>query len=354
VSVIRVASVPSGHVYVRHLSDPAGQDAVVRLADPRPCQAPSDSQQWWPPVMLDPRWVHEHHEEFDVFHVHFGFDAQEPAELRELVATLRRYRKPLVYTVHDLRNPHHREPRAHQEQLDVLVPTADAVITLTPGAAKVIASTWDRKATVLPHPHVLATPPPVRTKSTKETFLVGLHAKSLRPNMAVLPVLRVLSETVSALPGARLRVDVHNDVIDPQGYWHCPETVHYLRSAHAEGALDLHVHDCFTDDELWAYLSELDLSVLPYRFGTHSGWLEACYDLGTPVATSSCGFYRQQRPCLTFRHDESGLDEQALAAAVEYCYRERPLWQADPVQRRRERRQLAAAHRAVYEGVLSW
>ena len=34
------------------------------------------------------------------------------------------------------------------------------------------------------------------------------------------------------------------------------------------------------DDELWDYLQSLDVSVLPYRFGTHSGWLEACHDLG--------------------------------------------------------------------------
>ncbi|WP_253837996.1 glycosyltransferase [Actinokineospora globicatena] len=344
---------PSRHVYVRHLGDPSGSDAVVRLDDPRPCRAPSGSQQWWPPVMLDPRWVREHHGEFDVFHIHFGFDAQEPKALRELVTALREHGKPLVYTVHDLRNPHHRDTRAHQEQLDVLVPAADAVITLTPGAARVIESTWDRTATVLPHPHVLVTPPPVRTRSGDDGFLVGLHAKSLRPNMAVVPVLEVLARTIRELPGARLRVDVHNDVIDPSGYWHCPETVSYLRAAHDDGRLDLRVHDCFTDDELWAYLSELDLSVLPYRFGTHSGWLEACYDLGTTVATSTCGFYPEQRPCLTYRHDESGLDEAALAAAVEYCYRERPLWQADPGVRSRERRELAKVHRALYEDVLS-
>lgn len=45
---IRVASVPAGHVYVRHLSHPSGEDRVVRLSDPRPCGAPSGSQQWWP------------------------------------------------------------------------------------------------------------------------------------------------------------------------------------------------------------------------------------------------------------------------------------------------------------------
>jgi hypothetical protein len=34
--VLRVASVPASHVYVRHLADPAGVDAVRRLSDPVP------------------------------------------------------------------------------------------------------------------------------------------------------------------------------------------------------------------------------------------------------------------------------------------------------------------------------
>jgi hypothetical protein len=118
------------------------------------------------------------------------------------------------------------------------------------------------------------------------------------------------------------------------------------------GQLDLHVHDCFTDAELWDYLLGLDLSVLPYWFGTHSGWLEACHDLGTTVLTSDCGFYAQQRPCLTYRHDESGLEAGSLATAVRTAYRNRPRWRADQRQRRHERRMIAAAHHDLYTRLL--
>ncbi|MEV8100304.1 hypothetical protein [Streptomyces sp. TLI_235] len=102
---VRVASVPAGHVYVRHLASLGARWPVTRLADPRPCGAPSSSQRWWPPVMLDPVWVRENADRFDVFHLHFGFDAQTPEQLAELVEELRRRHKPLVYTVHDLENP---------------------------------------------------------------------------------------------------------------------------------------------------------------------------------------------------------------------------------------------------------
>jgi len=134
---LRVASIPADHVYVRHLTHPIPdsgasdrRDLVRRLSDP--------TTPWWPPAMLDPDWVRAHADDFDVFHIHFGFDACAPDLLRELVAVLRQYEKPLVQTVHDLRNPHHQTAEAHDEHLDILIPAADALITLTPGAAEEI------------------------------------------------------------------------------------------------------------------------------------------------------------------------------------------------------------------------
>jgi hypothetical protein len=116
--LIRVASVPAGHVYVRHLADPSGGDGVVRLDDPVPPGPDVLAGQWWPPAMLSPGWVLDHHQEFDVFHVQFGFDAQDADRLGALVHALRAVRKPLVYTVHDLRNTHHRDPRAYDAHLN--------------------------------------------------------------------------------------------------------------------------------------------------------------------------------------------------------------------------------------------
>jgi hypothetical protein len=96
----------------------------------------------------------------------------------------------------------------------------------------------------------------------------------------------------------------------------------------------------------------IDVSVLPYRFGTHSGWLEACFDLGTAVIAPSCGFYAQQRPCLIYGHDETGLDAASLARAVRSAYARTPGARAIPSRRREERQALAAAHREIYSRVL--
>jgi hypothetical protein len=349
--VIRVLSVPSGHVYVRHLAPVHGDDAVVRLPDPR---VPGDvpAAQWWPPPVLDPAWVREHRDEFDLAHVHFGFDARTADQVKAWVAELRRHDKPLVYTVHDLRNPHHAEPGSHDAALDVLVPAADALVTLTPGVAHEVERRWRRRPLVLPHPHVVPLERVGADRPHREEFVVGVHLKSLRAGMDPVPVVELLAKLVPTLPEARLRLDVHTDVMTPGTPRHDPRVAALLQSVSTQPGVDLAVHDFFTDDELWDYLAGLDLSVLAYRFGTHSGWLEACHDLGTMVLASDCGYYAEQRPCLSFSLTDDGVDGAGLEAAVRLAHDQRLRWQGTRADREREREDLARAHRRVYAEVL--
>jgi hypothetical protein len=157
---------------------------------------------------------------------------------------------------------------------------------------------------------------------------------------------------VAPLAGARLQVDVHEVVDDPEHHTHRPGLVPALRARHEAGRLDLRVHPFFTDDELWAYLRSLDVSVLPYRFGTHSGWLEACVDLGTTVVAPRCGWYHHQQPVLSYASDDDGFAADELIAAVRAAHRDRPVWQADRRWRRAQRAAVATAHREVYERAL--
>lgn len=352
-ATIRVASVPSSHVYVRHLAAD-GADDVVRLPDPRPRGAGPEAARWWPPRMLEAPWVEDEHEQFDVYHVHFGFDARSPEQLEELVHALRRHSRPLVLTVHDLRNPHHRDPAVHDAQLDVLVPAADAVLTLTPGAARVLEERWHRPVTVLPHPHVLEAAEMARWQDRhrvrpQDGFRVGLHAKSLRPSMDPAALVPALAEAVREVPGGVLQLDMHTDVADPAGEHHDPALLEAARR-HSD-VVELRIHDYFTDAELWAYLAAIDVSVLPYRFGTHSGWLEACRDIGTAVVAPSCGYYAEQGPVQTYDMDESGYDPDSLVEAVRRS-RLAPPPPVSVVDRQRQRHEVAAAHHALYSEVL--
>jgi len=339
---LRVASVPAGHPYVRAISDVSTTPGFHVLPDPPVPGAPAG--RWWPHQALEPRWLRTHHARFDLLHLHFGYEHLSAHDLRSVVDTLREHGKPLVVTVHDLRNPHQVDPGPHREALDVLVPSADAVITLTPGAAERIASTWGRVATVIPHPHVVD-PERARRASARgerDSFVVGVHAKSVRANCDAVAVAEQLARTTSALPGARLVVHAHDD----EGG---------LRAA---GELErrgiaVTVGPPFSDSELYDYLEGLDVSVLPHRFGTHSGWLEACYDLGTTVLAPDCGFYREQAPCLLYHRTETTLDVGSLDAALRRAHSQRPRWRADPAERGVDRTAIVSAHDVLYRAVAS-
>jgi glycosyltransferase involved in cell wall biosynthesis len=307
--------------------------------------------------MLEPAWVREHGAGVDLFHLHFGFDSRSEADLQAWVAAVRRAGRPIVYTVHDLRNPHHPSRELHDRQLDVLIPAADQLITLTGGAADEIRARWGREAVVLPHPHVvpfetMRAAQAVRAvrarRGTAHPFTVGLHLKSLRPSMAAHRVLPVLVEAVERLPEAVLRVDVHCDVMTSGDPRHDADLAGQLCSEADRGRIDLRVHDYFSDAELWSYLASLDVSVLPYRFGTHSGWLEACRDLGTTVVAPTCGYFAEQGPVLAYVQDEDLFDADSLVSAVQDAYANRPRCGITVEERRTQRREIATAHDLVY------
>lgn len=344
---IRVASVPADHPYVRHLGLP--EDGIERLPDERE----PGQRGWWPPRMLEPEWVRRHAEDFELFHVQFGFDGRHPEELRELVALLDDLGKPLVYTVHDLRNPNHPEPGLHDEQMEVLVEAADALVTLTDCAAALIEERFGRTAEVIPHPHVVpfdllgshyAAP---RRPGTPP--LVGVHLKSMRPNMVGVPLLRALTD--EGLGGTRLRVDIHSEIWDPQAPAFRGDLRTTLEHLEKRGALELSVHDYFTDIELYDYLAGLDVAILPYRFGTHSGWLEACRDLGTAVVAPSCGCYAAQGEIFEYHCDKDGLDAASLRDAVHRA--SAAVRVAAPSDRRAQRAEIADAHQRLYRRVLA-
>lgn len=363
---VRVASVPSSQIYIRHLEAPdtSGSPRVIRLPDPPPeTDVHSVQSRWWPPAMLSADWVRANHDTFDLMHVHFGFDAANPERLRDLVSELRRFGKPLVYTVHDLVNPHQPDPAAHTDLLDVLIPAADKLITLTPGAAQEIRRRWAVNAQVLPHPHVVdyTSMDRIRVARQREAAArlpwgkkrIGLHLKGLRPNMDT-EILDPLARVVGQLPSAVLQVNIHAQPLDPGHAEYRPALAKKLHSGAKSGLWELQAHEYFSEPELFAYLASLDACVLPYRFGTHSGWLEAALDVGTPVAAPDCGHYADQNPSVAkFRLSPAGVDEDSLRDALRELLLLRELPGLDAAGRRGQRLEIARAHWEIYEALVS-
>jgi len=316
--VIRVASVPAAHPYVTAITDPTHLSV---LTDPVPPGATHPGQ-WWPPQWLDPAHLLGHIERIDVLHVHFGFESIEHDDLVAIADVVAAHSVPLVVTVHDLANPHLQDQTGHVAKLGTLVRRADAVITLTPGAARQVSDRWGVAATVLPHPHLLPIDHVGAPRVRRPRPVVAVHAKFLRANIDPWPVVDTLVGDHALTERVWLRVDLDENALNSP---RAGEQLSDRLAAYRAGGVDVRIHPPFTDDELIDYLRAVDVMVLPYRFGTHSGWVEACFDSGVIPVVPDCGQFHEQQACHTFgfgvgRFDEAGLlnavDRAAAAAAA--------------------------------------
>ncbi|MGO0575695.1 glycosyltransferase family 1 protein [Ornithinimicrobium panacihumi] len=313
---IRVRHIPAGHAYVEHLRPVVDDGTVRHLPDPPVPGAPPG--QWWPHPALEPEWVRSHADEQDVVHLHFGTEARTTAQLADWIAALRDVGLPLVHTVHDLDHPHLRDQSRHREHLGLLLERADALLTLTDGAARRVERLCGRRPLVVPHPHVVpldllgdaAAAPAPRDPGTP--LRVGLHLKSLRANLDPRTVLPALLDALDLLRAqrvpARLEVRAHPELVDPHHAAHDPALAQLLHEVAERESLV--VAGRLDDAALWRYLCGLDVSVLPYAWATHSGWLEACRDLGTWVLAPDVGHLREQGPLLSW-----GAPDRAPSAA---------------------------------------
>lgn len=367
---LRVLAVPAGHPYPRHILadrttgglEVGGSDAVCHLADP-PSGGNATASTWWPPAAIDPHWVSAHRREFDLLHLHFGVESFSLDHLRDALAALRRAQRPFVYTVHDLRNPQLTDQTQHRRQLELLVSEATALITLTLGAAAEIERLFGRVASVIAHPHVV--PLDVEPQSAPDAvsqMVIGLSLKDFRPNVDAVGSTATLLAAVLTLRsrGADVRV-----IIDHQTRVRDGAALAVVRrlAATAVDFVTVWEHPRLDDTELFTFLNALDACVLPYSHGTHSGWLELCWDLGVAVAAPRVGYLAQQHPeSADIASFDAGSAESlatALTTVLEAPDAAAPGSTARfgrqasrRVRRGRERQHIAEQHLAVYRAAL--
>lgn len=345
----RIAAVPAGHPYARAVRPPGH----VLLPDPPVPGAPPG--RWWPPVALQPSWLRANADAFDVLHVHFGTEHGTPEALAGALAVARDLGRPVVHTVHDLEHPHLDDQAAHRERTAVLVDAADALLTLTDVAADEIRRRHGREALVVPHPQLVPDAWFGRADALRRARPAGgprvaVHVRGLRANVRPGPWLVPLADAVAGL-GGTTTVLVNDDVRPGTA---AGDALAGLRRAVRGTAVRVVVRPRPDDDALAAELAGVDVSVLPYAHGTHSGWLESCWDLGVRVLTPALGAFADQ-------HREpwavAAFDPALPGAAADALGR---LLHAGPVAdagarlaaRHEVLRRNHAAHAAVYAGVL--
>ena len=315
--------------------------------------------------MLSPGWIADNAARFDVMHLHFGSESLSPRELTAALDALRAIRRPLVYTVHDLSHPQLHDQAPHRRQLELLIARADGLITLTAGAAAEIEARWGRRPLVLGHPTLLAPgqrPPQVAPTATP---VIGLALRDLRPSIdgpgATATLLDAAARLRRAGTPAAVRVTMRDRVRDPAARDAVRRSC--AAAAAAGERVELIEEGRSGDRRLARELSELAIDVLPYRHGTHSGWLELCWDLGVPVAAPAIGHLSGQHPEPGFLASFTPADGPSLARALSSLLTRPEAVAGSPARRevqavraavrRQQRGELAAAHLGLYRRLIA-
>jgi beta-1,4-mannosyltransferase len=297
--VIRVLSYPPRHPYVDRLH---GASATLVHRD-----------QPWPllPELYDPVWVAEHAADWDLAHLHFTWEQHPIARVGAVLDGHRAAGRPVVWTAHDLRNPHTEAGDEDEVYLACLADQADAVTTLTPGAATEVARRFGREAQVLPHGPLLEREPAAELRARPRPegpTRVLLHAKSLRRNLDVVGALEATARAIATGVAVVLVVSVHDEA--------AVRTAVAELTRHDRSGLELSWHAPWTHAELCRAIADVDALLLPYRWGTHSGLVELAADVGTPVIASDAGYVGQQVPVRSVPLVGNRVDVPELAAAL--------------------------------------
>ena len=330
---MRVASQPPHHPYVAHLRPEPGHAAMVgEPVEVVEVVEAIEVVDVWDVAALAAVGV-------DVVHLHFGFEQRSLAELRAWRAELARAGMALVYTAHDLDNPHLVDQTAYRALVAELAGTADEVITLTGWARDRLIGLGGRQATVLAHPHVVELDDLRHRADTGPVEGGGayVHVPTLRPNLD-LDVLAALADQAPSFGG----LVVHLRSAARAGA--APEVRRVLDRVASAPGVDMDVTPGrLTDAQLWDRIQGAGAVVLPYRWGTHSGLIEAARDLGVRSVAPAHGAYGDQGAELfaTVADCVTALARPSSPAPVPMA------------ERVAQRRHLAAEHQRIYRRALT-
>ena len=240
----------------------------------------------------------------DLAHMHIGYDYLSPEGAGEVVRHLDERGIPLVLTVHDIVYPREEDALPHRRHTGTMVRAARSVITLTGVAAHELWVRWGVDAVVVPHPRLLseleisAAVRSSRHVRAPNSTVVGVLLERMGENIEGPELLDLLDPVSEDLPGAHLRI-----VVEAQAWrqaWgedlgaHDQQVVGELAAEGGWGSVRLVQYETGNLGPLLPEFAALDVCVLPYRFATHSSWLELCRDLGVAPVFPPVGFLREQ------------------------------------------------------------
>ena len=226
---------------------------------------------------------------FDVLHIQSLELAELPA-IEEVLQRAASKGKGIVITIHDAGPLFPDDGDAFAKGINLACKFAKGVVTLTDCARQEISSRFGLSSaniSIIPHGSVLPISHHLWTRKSvrNQFFSLGMFG-GVRPNRSF------LTATVNALYGLEsevVRVKILSRGLNPIELEYGSEGLQLAFLAASDPRLSFKLSPFPDDDEIADFVSSLDVLVLPYLFGTHSGQLELAMDLGVRVIAPGFG-----------------------------------------------------------------
>jgi hypothetical protein len=224
---------------------------------------------------------------FDVCHIHYGFEFEKFEVFHQAIQEIRKKLKPIVYTCHELNSVHGIGIEQYKEYLNILFQNASELITLTEKAKEEI--NIDKKVHVIPHGQV--TSPIIRNYTNTHNI----------PNILLLGTLRENRDLITSFINLNLGTSENECNVS---FVTKPFTSAQIEKyAALRTAIEIAQKNTrnkietllpLQDKEFNQRVSQSEILVLPYSSAGHSGQLELAFDLGIFPIVTNVGFIESQ------------------------------------------------------------
>lgn len=308
---------------------------------------------------------------FDVLHIH-SVEFAETELIERVLEKCARRRRRVVFTLHDISPMFYDADSAYLDKLLKVCTAAQAIVTLTRSAARELLQRLPQleernHLKVIPHGYVLK---PGHARWGKAGSAGGGKVEyamygAFRPNR---DVYTSVLNWYYALQGDEARLNIlcralnEHDLEDEK--LRLGELLSFVNSDRERMRLVMHPFP--TDEQVVDFLSDCDVLLMPYKWGTHSGQLELAFDLNLLPVISDVGYYHEQwqmnRPYVPEPVWINWADGNAyvrgarlvesVRLAQEMAATKRPLPQREEYRRHRlrEHEEFIKAHLEIYAG----
>jgi hypothetical protein len=232
---------------------------------------------------------------FDILHIH-SVELTSTETIQQVLDRCQRTKKGIVFTIHDVRPMFSTDQKKYNKTLKIIAKTGARLITLTCGAQMEIVKTLNIEplsVNVIPHGFVL---PPKddrwqrQKKIESSVCSFGMYG-GFRPNREILtPAINI----AYGIFEKEINLTFLTRAISPIEIFNNEEVNKFVELALLKNHITLRLYPFPSDDQIFDFMSEIDILIMAYRWGTHSGQLELAFDLGVIPIISNVGYYYDQ------------------------------------------------------------